>query len=61
MRHKSNSANRRVIVDLFRPLKKLLMMASSYLGTDFYLTFLASVRRIGKCANLYKIYISRGF
>ena len=69
-RHKPNSDNRRVIIDLSWPLENSVndgIDKNSYLGTDFSLTFPSidhitdEVRRIGKGAHLYKIDISRAF
>ena len=69
-RHKPNSDNRRVIIDLSWPLENSVndgIDKNSYLGADFSLTFPSvdhitdEVRRIGKGAHLYKIDISRAF
>ena len=69
-RHKPNSANRRVIVDLSWPHENSVndgVDKSVYLGIQFSLSFPSvdhitdEVCRIGKGAHLYKIDISRAF
>ena len=68
--NKPNSDNRRVIIDLSRPLESSVndgIDKNLYLGTDFSLTFPSvdhitdEVYHIGKGAHIYKIDISRAF
>ena len=67
---KSNSTNRRVIIDLSWPKDYSVNAGvdkNSYVGTDFVLSFptiddiTEAVKKVGKGAHLYKIDVSRAF
>ena len=69
-RWKSNSTNRRVIIDLSWPKDYSVNAGvdkNSYLGTDFVLSFptiddiTEAVKKVGRGAHLYKIDVSRAF
>ena len=69
-RDKSNSKNRRVIIDLSWPKHSSVNAGidkNSYLGTDFALTFpsvdhiTTEIKRLGTAAHIYKVDVSRAF